>query len=154
MPQRSTARPIRKFPAANPNMVRTYGTEAVARLAPNSACISGNTTTVAHIPMLPTMERPRLIASLSQEYALSCCGVLMPRRYGEESPTSIGKALGRAGVRHAANGSQNGVRGFGAMTESVPTVPASNRQPGGLRSAFAIGRDAVLGSVALRKMRR
>jgi len=66
----------------------------VARLAPNSACMSGNTTTVAHMPMLPMMERPRLIASLSQEYALSCCDVLMPRRYGQEAPTSIANPLG------------------------------------------------------------
>ena len=70
-PKRSASRPIRIPPRPKPTMVSVYGSDASARVTPNSACSCGSTTTTEYIPEPPRVISSRAIPRRRQGYIVS-----------------------------------------------------------------------------------
>src|SRR5450631_1693922 len=65
-PKRSVIRPVTMPPRPKPSMVRVKASETAPRVAPNSGCTTGNTTTTDHIPTLPIEPSNSASASRTQ----------------------------------------------------------------------------------------
>ncbi len=67
MPKRSVILPVATPPRPKPNMVSVKASDTAPRVAPNSGCTTGSTTTTDHIPTLPI--EPMMTASTSLTHA-------------------------------------------------------------------------------------
>ena len=67
MPKRSVSLPVATPPRPKPSIARVKASEAAPRVAANSACTTGSTTTTDHIPTLPI--EPITSASASRTHA-------------------------------------------------------------------------------------
>ena len=67
MPKRSVIRPVTTPPRPKPSMVMVKASDTAPRVAANSACTTGSTTTTDHMPTLPI--EPISSASASRTHA-------------------------------------------------------------------------------------
>jgi hypothetical protein len=67
MPKRSVTLPVTTPPRPKPSMVSVKASDTAPRVAPNSPCTTGSTTTTDHIPTLPI--EPISTASASRTHA-------------------------------------------------------------------------------------
>src|SRR5882757_8585544 len=73
MPKRSVILPVATPPRPKLSMVSVKASDTAPRVAPNSGCTTGNTTTTDHIPTLPI--EPISSASASRTHAWRESGV-------------------------------------------------------------------------------
>ena len=66
IPKRSVIRPVTTPPKPKPSMVMVKASETPPRVAANSACTTGNTTTTDHMPTLPIEPIRSASTSLTQ----------------------------------------------------------------------------------------
>ena len=66
MPKRSVIRPVATPPRPKPSMVSVKASDTAPRVAPNSPCTTGSTTTIDHMPTLPIEPITTASASLTQ----------------------------------------------------------------------------------------
>ena len=66
MPKRSVIRPVATPPRPKPSMVSVKASDMAPRVAPNSPCTIGSTTTTDHMPTLPIEPITSASASLTQ----------------------------------------------------------------------------------------
>ena len=66
MPKRSVILPVTTPPRPKPSMVSVKASDTAPRVAPNSGCTTGSTTTTDHMPTLPSEPITSASASLTQ----------------------------------------------------------------------------------------
>src|ERR1700692_4055127 len=68
MPKRSAILPVATLPRPKPSMVSVKASDTAPRVAPNSPCTTGSTTTTDHMPTLPIEPITSASASLTQAW--------------------------------------------------------------------------------------
>ncbi len=101
MPKRSVILPATTAPRPKPNIVSVKASDTAPRVAANSACTTGSTTTTAHIPALPI--EPSSTATARRIHARRESGTngIESRLEGEVISTAAATSLAAA-VRSSA----------------------------------------------------
>ena len=145
MPKRSVILPVATPPRPNPSMVSVKASDASPRVAPNSACTTGSTTTTDHMPTDPI--DPIASASASRTHARRESGVKWC-----ESLTSEGACTGRnfdAGVGAVKQHCRDNRHAGCSATKPQPVIPGQSGRDSGFTAARRPGMTMRVPSLTL-----